>query len=155
MLNGSMTEQTDVAVIVALLSRKMNGLTITGTIATIVGQKWEEKKMENKYILQKSIDTYGEKAIIDLFFEESAELTKALLKARRYGTDPKRISDIVDEIADVTICLEYLKMIYKCDKAVDDRIDYKIDRTAQRIAELNSRQDWKSQLYNAFMGGKC
>lgn len=111
--------------------------------------------VNNKYILQKSIDTYGEKAIIDLFFEESAELTKALLKARRYGTDPKRISDIVDEIADVTICLEYLKMIYKCDKAVDDRIDYKIDRTAQRIAELNSRQDWKSQLYNAFMGGKC
>ena len=111
--------------------------------------------MENKkYILQKSIDTYGEKAIIDLFFEESAELTKALLKARRYGTNPKRISDIVDEIADVTICLEYLKMIYKCDKAVDDRIDYKIDRTAQRIAELNSRQDWKSQLYNAFTGGK-
>ena len=45
-------------------------------------------------------------------------------------------------------------MIYKCDKAVDDRIDYKIDRTAQRIAELNSRQDWKSQLYNAFTGGK-
>ena len=121
----------------------------------IVARKWEEKKMENKYILQNSIDTYGEKAIIDLFFEESAELTKALLKARRYGTDPKRISDIVDEIADVTICLEYLKMIYKCDKAVDDRIDYKIDRTAQRIAELNSRQDWKSQLYNAFTGGKC
>lgn len=111
--------------------------------------------MGNKYILQKSIDTYGEKAIIDLFFEESAELTKALLKARRYGTDPKHISDIVDEIADVTICLEYLKMIYKCDKAVDDRIDYKMDRTAQRIAELNSRQDWKSQLYNALTGGNA
>ena len=50
--------------------------------------------MGNKYILQNSIDTYGEKAIIDLFFEESAELTKALLKARRYGTDPKRIAEI-------------------------------------------------------------
>ena len=86
MLNGSMTEQTDVVVIAALLLRKMNGLTIIGTIATIVGQKWEEKKMGNKYILQQSIDTYGEKAIIDLFFEESAELTKALLKARRDGT---------------------------------------------------------------------
>lgn len=84
--------------------------------------------MENKYILQNSIDTYGEKAIVDLFFEESAELTKALLKARRYGTDHERIADIVDEIADVTICLEYLKMIYKCDKAVDDRM--------QRINEI-------------------
>ena len=110
--------------------------------------------MENKYILQKSIDTYGEKAIIDLFFEEAAQLTYALMTVRRYGTESKRVEGVVDEIADVTICLEYLKMIYKCDKAVDDRIDYKIDRTAQRIAELNSRQDLKSQLYNAFTGGK-
>ncbi|MGN0621820.1 MAG: hypothetical protein ACI4I9_08125 [Porcipelethomonas sp.] len=107
-----------------------------------------------KHILQKAIDTYGEKAQTDLFFEESGELTKALLKARRYGTDAERIADIVDEIADVTICLEYLKMIFKCDKAVDDRIDFKLERTAKRIADINSRQDWKDQLYNAFTGGK-
>lgn len=67
--------------------------------------------MENKkYILQKSIDTYGEKAIIDLFIEESSELTKALLKARRYGTDhEQRIADIVDEIAEKEIHIRIKK----------------------------------------------
>ena len=45
MLNGRMTEQTDVVVIAALLLRKMNGLTITGTIATIVAQKWRNTKV--------------------------------------------------------------------------------------------------------------
>ena len=66
--------------------------------------------MENKkYILQKSIDTYGEKAIIDLFIEESSELTKALLKARRYGTDHERIADIVDEIAEKEIHIRIKK----------------------------------------------
>lgn len=111
--------------------------------------------MESKnYILQKAIDTYGEKAQIDLFFEESAELTKALLKTRRYGTDKEHIAAIVDEIADVSICLDYLKMIYKCDKAVSERINYKIDRTAQKIADINSRQSWRENLYNQFTGGK-
>lgn len=111
--------------------------------------------MQNKkYILQRSIDTYGEKANIDLFFEESAELIKALLKARRYGTNRERITDIVDEIADVAICLEYLKMIFKCDKAVAERIDYKIDRTEKRIDDINSRQGWKERMYRVFIGGE-
>lgn len=107
----------------------------------------------NKNILHKAIDIYEEKSRIDLFFEESAELTKALLKARRYGADKERVADIVDEIADVTICLEYLKMIYKCDEAVTERIDYKIDRTAKRMDEIESCQGWKQQLYSKFMGG--
>ena len=114
-----------------------------------------EKKMENpRYILQRSIDTYGESHIIDLFFEESAELTKALLKARRYGTSPERMAAIVDEIADVSICLEYLKMIYQCDKAVADRIDYKLERTAQRCAEINARGHIGNQLYHAYVERK-
>lgn len=110
--------------------------------------------MQNKKeILQRAIDTYGETAQIDMFFEESAELTKALLKARRYGADKERIADIVDEIADVTIYLEYLKMIFKCDNAVENRIDFKIRRTSKRIDDINTRQGWKQQLYNKFIGG--
>lgn len=40
---------------------------------------------------------------------------------------------IVDEIADVTICLEYLKMIFDCEDDVRERIDFKIQRTEVRI----------------------
>lgn len=105
-------------------------------------------------ILHKAIDTYGEKAQVDLFFEESAELTKAILKVRRHGGDSERIAAIVDEIADVTICLEYLKMIYDCENAVNEKINFKIDRTAQRIAQINSRMPWRDRLYSQFTGGK-
>lgn len=88
-----------------------------------------------KHVLQRSIDAFGESYIVDLFFEESGELTKALLKARRYGLNSDRLAAIVDEIADVSICLEYLKMIYYCDSSVEDRVDFKVKRIAQRTAE--------------------
>lgn len=48
-------------------------------------------KEEYNKILLKAISEYGKKSQIDLFFEESAELTKALLKARRYGLDKEKI----------------------------------------------------------------
>lgn len=107
--------------------------------------------MQNKKeILQRAIDTYGKNAIIDLFFEESAELTKALLKERRYGTEHGRLEDIFDEIADVTICLEYLKKIFNCEFEVADHIDFKLERTAQRVAEINSGLGWKERMFRFF-----
>ena len=88
---------------------------------------------EDKKILLKAICKYGKEAQIDLFFEESAELTKALLKVRRYGLDEEKMTAIVDEIADVTICMEYLKMIFDCEDDVKERIDFKIKRTGERV----------------------
>lgn len=90
-------------------------------------------------IYQKAIEFYGESSIIDLFFEESSELTKALLKARRYGLNEERRIDIIDEIADVIICLESLKIIFDCEKDTSDRIDFKVRRMIKRMSEVREK----------------
>lgn len=89
---------------------------------------------EQKRKLQLIIDTYGTKTQIDMAIEECSELTKALLKARRGNDEPTVLRDaIIDEIADVTIMLEQLKIIYNCTEAVNNRIEYKINRQIERL----------------------
>ena len=81
------------------------------------------------------INTYGSRPQQDMAIEELAELQKAILKYRRYpGKEAEQ--DIIDEIADVSIMLEQLKIIYSCHKEVEERIDYKIDRQIQRIMNI-------------------
>ena len=67
---------------------------------------------------------------MDIAIEECAELIKALLKARRRSGS---IEDIIDEIADVTIMCEQLKIMFGCEKEVAERIDYKINRQLERM----------------------
>lgn len=78
------------------------------------------------------IDTYGTQPQVDMALEETSELQKALLKHRRKPSDETR-KDIIDEIADVQIMLEQLKIIYSCSKEVDERVNYKINRQIERI----------------------
>lgn len=78
------------------------------------------------------IDTYGTQPQVDMALEETAELQKALLKHRRKPSKETRI-DIIDEIADVQIMLEQLKIIYSCSKDVEERVDFKINRQIERI----------------------
>lgn len=63
--------------------------------------------------------------------EEMAELTKAISKD--FYSVGGTTDELVDEIADVTIMMEQLRMIYGVDRAVQDRIDYKIRRLAGRL----------------------
>lgn len=78
------------------------------------------------------INCHGTKSQEDVAIEEMAELQKAILKHRRYPSEKTR-ADIIDEIADVEIMLEQLKIIYFCKKEVESRIDYKIERQIKRI----------------------
>ena len=78
------------------------------------------------------INTYGVKPQEDIAIEELSELQKAILKHRRYG-DKETEQAIIDEIADVQIMLEQLKIIYACHKDVEERVEYKIDRQIKRI----------------------
>ena len=78
------------------------------------------------------IDTYGTKPQVDMALEEASELQKALLKHRRKPSEETK-ADIIDEIADVQIMLEQLKIIYSCTKEVDERIEFKINRQIERI----------------------
>ena len=101
---------------------------------------WVQSSL-NKYISQMNrrkdnllfvIDSYGVRSQEDVAIEEMAELQKAILKHRRYGSKETE-QDIIDEIADVEIMLEQLKIIYSCYKDVENRIEYKIEREIKRI----------------------
>ena len=87
---------------------------------------------ENKKELFFMINTYGTKNQEDKAIEELAELQQAILKHRECNNCETEKS-IIDEIADVSIMLEQLKIIYSCHKEVEERIDYKIDRQIKRI----------------------
>ena len=91
---------------------------------------------EQKRKLQLIIDTYGTAAQTDIAIEECSELIKALVKGRRNakkGIDKELKDAIIDEIADVEIMLNQLKIIHSCRKAVDERIEYKINRQIERV----------------------
>lgn len=65
--------------------------------------------------------------------EELAELQQAISKYQREATIFK-IDNIEEEIADVHIVLEELKIIFRIDKEeIENRINYKLDRELKRI----------------------
>lgn len=76
-------------------------------------------------ILRKNIDLNGASTEVDVAIEEMSELTKELVKHRR---GKRNILHIAEEIADVEIMLEQLKMIFKCSDLVSEQTDIKIGR---------------------------
>lgn len=93
----------------------------------------------NKELLQKAIDTYGEDAQMDMCIEEMSELTKAILKLRRYqkaheGDCTKALLDnIAEEVADVEIMLEQVKIMLECENEVNEQKKYKLIRLKARL----------------------
>ena len=84
------------------------------------------------------ISYYGEQFQIDKAIEEMSELTQALIKARQ-GPDNLTEENVLEEIADVWVMTEQLKLIFKGQEVVEEYIDYKISRQMQRIMN-ESRQ---------------
>jgi hypothetical protein len=82
-------------------------------------------------ILIDALDTYGVKSQEDMLIEEMSELTKALMKHRRYNTDETQ-ADILEEIADVEITLMQLILVYGNPL---DIVEAKLERLKGRIAE--------------------
>ena len=81
------------------------------------------------------INTYGTKAQQDIAIEELAELQKAILKHRRYGSKETEQA-IIDEIADVEIMLEQLKIINNCREEVSQIHKQKIERLYNCVFDM-------------------
>lgn len=94
------------------------------------------KKEQEREIEIAAINTYGIESQVDMMIEETSELTKALLKARRYkNADAKleRLFDnICEELADVEIMLDQMKILYGKD-AVAEWKETKLKRLAERL----------------------
>jgi NTP pyrophosphatase (non-canonical NTP hydrolase) len=86
----------------------------------------------NREILYKVIDRYGKDHQIDIAIEEMSELTKALLKDRRYHTEQTK-RDVAEEMADVFICLEQLTIMYQNMCSVEQVEKEKLSRLERRM----------------------
>ena len=86
--------------------------------------------MISKNKLQTIIDKYGDLQIT-VAIEELSELTKELCKKQR-GKD--NVNLILEEIADVFIMLEQLKLLFNIsDDDIEHMVNYKIKRTLERM----------------------
>lgn len=94
--------------------------------------------MNRQDILNLDINTHGISTQEDMMIEECSELTKALLKLRRYHNcslyvkqeKDDLIKAIKEEIADVQIMLDQMKLIYGSTKKEEE---YKIRRLEKRL----------------------
>lgn len=104
-------------------------------------------------------DFYGYEAQSRQLIEEMAELTQAINKMWRCDeglifTD-KPFADVLEEIADVEICLDYVKYLIerkfgRCEGMVDEKLNkiknFKIERELERMKNILQRRgrEWRS-----------
>lgn len=97
----------------------------------------------NKQNIEILIKAQGQHNTDLIINEELAELTKAFTKYRRYQIDPELASEkdevnlrqnLIEEIADVQICIEMLKQIFELKQSeINLTIDVKMMRNLNRI----------------------
>jgi NTP pyrophosphatase (non-canonical NTP hydrolase) len=85
-------------------------------------------------ILEKAIRHYGAKNQMGVACEESAELIQAISKCLRYKDDIEARNNLVEEIADVLIMIDQLKIIMNIkDYEIECYRRYKLERLERRI----------------------
>jgi NTP pyrophosphatase (non-canonical NTP hydrolase) len=86
---------------------------------------------EQTEVLQKALDTFGIDKQLDIAIEEMAELTKAIIKHRRYATR-ETYENLCEETADVAIMIEQIFLSTRCDDVAKYAVE-KINRLKQRL----------------------
>lgn len=81
-------------------------------------------------VLQRALDTYGSTMQIVVMMEEMSELQKELCKYLRGKYWP---ANIAEEIADVEIMLEQMKMLLCCTDDVRNERRRKVERLKKRL----------------------
>ena len=83
-------------------------------------------------VLQRALDTYGSALQIVVMMEEMSELQKELCKYLRGKYSP---ASIAEEIADVEIMIEQMKMLFCCTDDVRNERRRKVVRLKGRLDE--------------------
>lgn len=96
------------------------------------------QKSKEIAIYQKIIKKFGKEAQMIVAIEECSELQKAITKLLR-GYD--NITALSEEIADVEIMIEQLKIMFKNKKQVDEFIKFKLQRTEQLLRSWNKNEN--------------
>lgn len=86
--------------------------------------------IDESEVLHRALDTYGSRAQVVMVFEEMSELQKELCK---YLRGRGSFEHIAEEIADVEIMLEQMKMLFCCADEVRDVRRRKVERLKERL----------------------
>lgn len=101
---------------------------------------------ERRNIMTRAIQHFGETAQIDMAVEEMAELTKALCKVKRAtpgATTTAAIANVIEEIADVQIMLDQLRLIFaRSTEEVEE------DKLRRLLSRINS---WKESKFRRWL----
>lgn len=81
-------------------------------------------------VLRRALYTYGSFLQIAVMMEEMSELQKELCK---YLRGKYSLANIAEEIADVEIMLEQMKMLFCCEDDVRDVRRRKVERLKERL----------------------
>lgn len=91
---------------------------------------------DDERIMRQAIETYGVQAQCDVAVEEMAELTKAIVKIRRvaddYGKTQAALDNLLEEIADVDIMIDQMKIMWG-PKQVEECRKKKLERLDRRL----------------------
>lgn len=96
------------------------------------------QKSKEIAIYQKIIKKFGKEAQMIVAIEECSELQKAITKLLR-GYD--YITALSEEIADVEIMIEQLKIMFKNKKQVDEFIKFRLQRMEQLLRSWNKNEN--------------
>lgn len=94
---------------------------------------------ERRDVYLAAIEKYGSDCQIWKAVEEMSELTKELCKLQNGGGATRE--SIVDELADVTVMVEQLRILFNVNDDVQERIDFKVQRLAGRIGMEEAREN--------------
>lgn len=98
-------------------------------------------KEERIEIYNKATELWGEVAQYDQCIEEMGELIVAINKYKRkvlykeYKENKKIIENLVEEIADVSMCLEQMRYFFR-DYNIDEVLDKKMQKFIGQIKEM-------------------
>lgn len=85
---------------------------------------------KEKAVFQKALDTWGAEAQALCLLEEMAELQDALCKYKR---GRRTVGDIAEEIADVSIMLDQMKLHFQIEEEVGSQRARKVARVEERL----------------------
>ena len=88
---------------------------------------------ERRKLYGQCLDKWGPNSQIDLCIEEMSELIQALCKAKHYEKPDDWLTQVYEEIADVTIMLEQVTSIFDGDEVVPIVTKRKLKRLVERV----------------------
>lgn len=90
---------------------------------------------ERKKVYTKALITWGDRAQMIVAVEELAECQKEICKILRGG---ENFPHLAEEIADATIMLEQMRMIFNINDMVCAHMDEKVKRLEERLGDIHA-----------------